>query len=58
MGVIMSVLQPGDRILGMDLNAGGHLTHGYKLSFSGRLFESYSYGVDKDSETINYDEVL
>lgn len=58
MAVIMSVLQPGDKILGMDLNAGGHLTHGYKLSFSGKLFESYSYGVDKDSETINYDEVL
>ena len=58
MAVIMSVLQPGDRILGMDLNAGGHLTHGYKLSFSGKLFESYSYGVDKNTETINYDEVL
>ena len=58
MAVIMSVLQPGERILGMDLNAGGHLTHGYKMSFSGKLFESYSYGVDKDSETINYDEVL
>ena len=58
MVVIMSVLQPGERILGMDLNAGGHLTHGYKMSFSGKLFESYSYGVDKDSETINYDEVL
>lgn len=58
MAVIMSVLQPGEKILGMDLNAGGHLTHGYKMSFSGKLFESYSYGVDKDSETINYDEVL
>lgn len=58
MAVIMSVLEPGDRILGMDLNAGGHLTHGYKLSFSGKLFEAYSYGVDKNSETIDYDEVL
>ena len=58
MAVIMAILNPGDRILGMDLNAGGHLTHGYKLSFSGKLFESYSYGVDKETETINYDEVL
>ena len=58
MAVIMAVLNPGDKILGMDLNAGGHLTHGYKLSFSGKLFESYSYGVDKQTETINYDEVL
>ena len=58
MAVIMAALNPGDRILGMDLSAGGHLTHGYKLSFSGRLYESYSYGVDKETETINYDEVL
>ena len=58
MAGIMSVLEPGDKILGMDLSAGGHLTHGYKLSFSGKLFESYSYGVDKETETINYDEVL
>ena len=58
MGVIMSVCEPGDRILGMDLNAGGHLTHGYKLSFSGKLYESFSYGVDKETETINYDELL
>ena len=58
MAVIMAVLNQGDRILGMDLSAGGHLTHGYKLSFSGRLYESYSYGVDKKTETINYDEVL
>lgn len=58
MAVIMSVLNPGDRILGMDLNAGGHLTHGYKLSFSGKLFESYSYGVDSKTEMIDYDNVL
>lgn len=58
MGVIMSVLNPGDRILGMDLNAGGHLTHGYKLSFSGKLFESYSYGVNQETEMIDYDEVM
>ena len=58
MAVIMSVLEPGDKILGMDLNAGGHLTHGYKLSFSGKLYKAYSYGVDKQTEMINYDEVL
>ena len=58
MAVLMTALKPGDRVLGMDLSAGGHLTHGYKLSFSGMLYESYSYGVDKDSETINYDELL
>lgn len=58
MGVIMTVCEPGDRILGMDLNAGGHLTHGYKLSFSGKLYESFSYGVDQKTETINYDELL
>ena len=58
MGVIMSVLEPGDKILGMDLNAGGHLTHGYKLSFSGKLYESFSYGVNKETEMIDYDEVL
>ena len=57
MAVIMAILEPGDKILGMDLNAGGHLTHGYKLSFSGKLFEAYSYGVNKDSEMIDYEEV-
>lgn len=58
MAVIMSVLNPGDKILGMDLSAGGHLTHGYKLSFSGKLYESFNYGVDKETEKIDYDDVL
>lgn len=57
MGVYMSVLQPGDRVLGMDLAAGGHLTHGAKVSFSGKLYEFHSYGVDKDTERIDYDAV-
>lgn len=57
MGVYMSVLQPGDRVLGMDLAAGGHLTHGAKVSFSGKLYDFYSYGVDRETECINYDEL-
>jgi Glycine/serine hydroxymethyltransferase len=57
MGVYMSVLQPGDRVMGMDLSAGGHLTHGAKVSFSGKLYEFHSYGVDPNTERINYDAV-
>lgn len=57
MGVYMSVLEPGDTVLGMDLDAGGHLTHGAKVSFSGKLYNFYSYGVNKESETIDFDEV-
>jgi glycine hydroxymethyltransferase len=51
----MSVLQPGDTILGLDLAMGGHLTHGHKLNFSGKLYNVVSYGVRKDTETIDYD---
>ena len=57
MGVYRAVLKPNDRILGMALDAGGHLTHGYKLSFSGADYETFTYGVDKDSEMIDYDEL-
>ena len=57
MGVYFSLLNVGDRVLGMDLASGGHLTHGAKVSFSGKLYEFHSYGVDKETETINYDEV-
>ncbi len=57
MGVYMSVLQPGDKVLGMDLAAGGHLTHGAKVSFSGKLYDFYSYGVDRETECIDYDAV-
>ena len=57
MAVYRAVLKPGDRLLGMALDAGGHLTHGYKLSFSGTDYETFSYGVDRESEQIDYDEV-
>ncbi len=53
----MSVLQPGDCILGLDLAHGGHLTHGHKLNFSGKLYRVASYGVRKDTEVIDYDEL-
>jgi glycine hydroxymethyltransferase len=51
----MAVLQPGDTILGLDLAHGGHLTHGHRLNFSGKLYKVVSYGVTKDSEQIDYD---
>ena len=57
MAVYRAVLQPGDRLLGMSLDAGGHLTHGYKLSFSGSDYETFAYGVNKQSELIDYDEL-
>ncbi len=50
-----SVIDPGDRILGMKLDQGGHLTHGMKLNFSGRLYEVHAYGVCADTERIDYD---
>lgn len=56
--VYQALLSPGDRVLGMDLNAGGHLTHGYKLSFSGHYYEAYAYGVSRVDERIDYEEVL
>ena len=57
MAVYMTILQPGDKVLGMDLSSGGHLTHGHQLNFSGRLYEFHSYGVDKETEQINYEEL-
>jgi glycine hydroxymethyltransferase len=56
-GAYMAVLQPGDTILGLSLAHGGHLTHGHKLNFSGKLFKVASYTVRKDTETIDYDEL-
>mgnify|MGYP002905728190 CR=1 FL=1 len=50
-----ALLQPGDRILGMNLSHGGHLTHGSKASLSGKYFEAHFYGVDPETETIDYD---
>ena len=57
MGVYFAVLNPGDRVLGMDLSAGGHLTHGARVSFSGKLYEFHSYGVDPETECIDYEAV-
>ncbi len=52
-----SILTPGETILGLDLAHGGHLTHGHKLNFSGKLYRVVSYGVRKDTEVIDYDEL-
>lgn len=58
MAVYFSVLKPGDTILGMDLSHGGHLTHGAKVSFSGTLYRSVFYGVDRETGYIDHEEVL
>ncbi len=57
MAVYFATLKPGDKVLGMDLAHGGHLTHGATVSFSGKLFNFISYGVSRDTETINMEEV-
>ena len=57
MAVYFATLKPGDKVLGMDLAHGGHLTHGASVSFSGKLFNFISYGVERDTETINMEEV-
>ena len=54
--VYMTVLSPGDTILGMNLSHGGHLTHGHPLNFSGKMYRVVPYGVHKETETIDYDE--
>lgn len=58
MAVYFSVLEPGDTVLGMNLNHGGHLTHGSPVNFSGKLYNFVDYGVDKESEKLDYDAVL
>lgn len=55
--VYMSTLQPGDTVLGMNLAHGGHLTHGHPLNFSGRMYKFVPYGVTRETELIDYDEV-
>ena len=55
--VYMTVLKPGDTLLGMSLAHGGHLTHGHPLNFSGKMYKIVSYGVSKETETIDYDEL-
>jgi glycine hydroxymethyltransferase len=57
MAVYFSVLKPGDTILGMNLSHGGHLTHGSPVNFSGRFFNVVSYGVSRETQTIDYEEV-
>ncbi|CAK1253467.1 aminotransferase class I/II-fold pyridoxal phosphate-dependent enzyme [Fructobacillus tropaeoli] len=54
----MAFLKPGDTILGMDLDAGGHLTHGAKVSFSGKVYHSETYGLNPETETLDYDAIM
>lgn len=58
MAVYFSVLEPGDTVLGMNLSHGGHLTHGSPVNFSGKLFNFVEYGVDKETEQLDYDAIL
>ncbi|MCO6449681.1 MAG: serine hydroxymethyltransferase, partial [Caldilineales bacterium] len=53
----MALLNPGDRVLGLKLDHGGHLTHGAKFNFSGKLYEFHGYGVDPDTERLDYDAI-
>ncbi|WP_225725180.1 MULTISPECIES: serine hydroxymethyltransferase [unclassified Nocardia] len=55
--VLMALMEPGDKLLGLDLAHGGHLTHGMRLNFSGKLYEVHSYGVSKEDHRIDMDEV-
>ncbi len=57
MAVYITVLNPGDTIMGMNLSHGGHLTHGHQLNFSGKYFNVVPYGVDRETETIDYDQM-
>ncbi|UDM31763.1 serine hydroxymethyltransferase [Lentilactobacillus laojiaonis] len=56
--VYAAFLKPGDKILGMGMDAGGHLTHGSKVSFSGKIYNSYSYGLDPDTQLLDYEEIM
>jgi glycine hydroxymethyltransferase len=58
MAIYLAMLKPGERILGMDLSSGGHLSHGSRVNFSGFLFESITYGVDPETHRIDFDELL
>lgn len=57
MAVYFSVLEPGDTVMGMDLSNGGHLTHGSPVNFSGRLYNFVPYGVDKETEMLDYENI-
>lgn len=56
--VFQALLKPGDKILALSLNEGGHLTHGFHLNFSGKVYESHFYSLDPDTERLDYDEIL
>ncbi len=58
MAVYFAALKPGDTVLAMDLAAGGHLTHGHPHNFSGRFFKMVGYGVDRNTETLDYSQIL
>src|SRR5699024_4048134 len=58
MAVYSTILEPGDTVLGMNLSHGGHLTHGSPVNFSGKLYKFEEYGVDKETEQLDYDAVL
>ncbi len=58
MAVYFTVLSPGDKVMGLDLSHGGHLTHGHPINFSGKLFQFHSYQVEKETEVINYDKLI
>lgn len=57
MAVYQALLKPGDKILGMGMDAGGHLTHGAKVNFSGKVYESYSYGLNPTTEELDFDQI-
>jgi glycine hydroxymethyltransferase len=57
MGVYIALLEPGDKILGMGLSSGGHLTHGYKINFSGKIYHGIEYGLDPETEMLDYDAI-
>jgi glycine hydroxymethyltransferase len=58
MGVYMGLIKPGDTVMGLKLDQGGHLTHGSNVNFSGKLYHFASYGVDRETETMDYDQML
>ena len=58
MAVYQALLKPGDVILGMGMDAGGHLTHGATVNFSGKLYKTYGYGLNPDTEELDYDEIM
>ena len=57
LAVYQALLQPGDKILGRGMDAGGHLTHGAKVNFSGKVYQSFSYGLDPETELLDYDKI-